>query len=50
MGKKSAKIEWERARIGFDRERKAPLSSHGIDEMRVLSSDLNVFPVNEEVR
>ena len=47
MGKQAAKIEGERARIGFDRQgkRKAPLFSDTVNEMRVLPSDLNIFVI-----
>lgn len=50
MGKKTAKLEGERARVGFDRQgkRKAPLFSDSINVMRVFPSDLNIFVINKE--
>lgn len=50
MGKKAAKVEGEKARIGFDKQEKikAPLFSGSVTEVRIIPSDLNDFVISKE--
>lgn len=46
MGKQAAKVEGERARIGFDKQ--ALLFSGSVTEVRITPSDLTGFLINKE--